>query len=390
MSLCGKYEEMDALMRRGIQTEAVTGKPYFTGYSYESLYDWDQYFEGLVQLYMGWGTKYLLSAVDIFLDHQNADGFIPRAIDPPTLHRPDEPTEMVKPFLSQILLLCLHEDGQIDFLESGDRFSRLTAYLKHWLFALDRRGAGLSYWRSSPHTGMDNQRERAGDWGSDFCEGVDLNAYLCREISAYRILCGTIGRNREADEAGAWYEQRRSALLAACWDEEDGFFYDVDARTGERIRVKSVAGFAPMWAGIVSAEQAERLVREHLLNPEEFARPYPIPAYAAGWNGYSAMYLPGDIGCAWRCNTWIPTNYYVFEGLRQYGYTDEAADLAARTYDMIKKAGFREYYASETGEGCGLDPFWGWSLLGMFMPTEIASGYDPTRLERVIGNRPAE
>ena len=381
MMFSQKLSYMETLMRRGIQHEAESGKPYFTGYAYESLYDWDQYFEGLVQLYMGWGTKYLISAVDIFLDHQSENGFIPRAIDPPTLHRKDEPTEMVKPFLAQILLLCLHEDGQIDFLKSGDRFDRLTAYLKYWLFDLDKRGAGLSYWRSSPHTGMDNQRERAGDWGSDFGEGVDLNSYLCRELRAYSLLCRAIGRVDAAKKADKWYEYRKNAVLSACWDETDGFFYDVDARTGECIKVKSVAGFAPMWAGIATKEQAERLVREHLLNPDEFARPFPVPAYAAGWEGYSAMFLPGDIGCAWRCNTWIPTNYMVFEGLRLYGYEVEAADLARRTADMVDKAGFREYYASETGEGCGLDPFWGWSLLAPFMPLEAETGYNPTRLE---------
>ena len=64
MTFLKKLGEMDALMRRGILTEARSGKPYFTGYDYQSLYDWDQYFESLVQLYLGWGTRYPLSGVD--------------------------------------------------------------------------------------------------------------------------------------------------------------------------------------------------------------------------------------------------------------------------------------------------------------------------------------
>ena len=386
MAFTDKLAEIDALMRRGILTEVRAGKPYFTGYSYESLYDWDQYFEGLVQLYLGWGSRYLLSGVDIFLDNQRADGFIPRAIDPPSMDRPHEASEMVKPFLSQILLLCLREDGQIDFLKESDRFERLTKYLKHWLTGLDRRGAGLSFWRSAPHTGMDNQRERAGDWDADFCEGVDLNSFLCREIQAYGRLCEALGREKELQESRVWLAQRKAAVLDMCWDENDGFFYDVDARTGERMLVRSVAGFAPMWAGIATQAQADRLVREHLLNPDEFWRPQPVPAYAAGWEGYSAMYLPGDIGCAWRCNTWVPTNYDVFQGRRRYGYRDLAGILARKTYDMVDRAGFREYYAAEECAGCGLDPFWGWSLLAVFMPFEAESGYDPTALETSLKN----
>ena len=373
--------QMDHLMKNGLLTETGTGKPYFTGYSYQSLYDWDQYFEGLVQLYLGWGSRLLKSGVDIFLSHQREDGFIPRAMDPPDMHRPNEASEMVKPFLCQILVLCLREDGNMDFLREGDRFSRLGLYLRHWLFDLDKRGAGLSYWRSSPHTGMDNQRERAGDWGSDFCEGVDLNAFLCREIEAYSLLCRELGEAGEMEESQKWLAARRSAVLDQCWDEAAGFFYDVDARTGKRMTVRSAAGFAPLWAGIATQAQADRMVREHLLDPEAFWRPWPVPAYAAGWSGYADEYLPGDIGCAWRRNTWIPTNYYIFQGLRRYGYTDLAAVLADKTQALAERAGFREYYTSETGEGRGLDPFWGWSLLAVFMPFEARSGYDPTRLD---------
>ena len=35
-----------------------------------------------------------------------------------------------------------------------------------------------------------------------------------------------------------------------------------------------------------------------------------------------------------------------------------------------KKGGDREYYNSETSEGVGLNPFFGWSLLGHFFDLE--------------------
>ncbi len=78
------------------------------------------------------------------------------------------------------------------------------------------------------------------------------------------------------------------------------------------------------------------------------------------------------MGCSWRANVWIPTNYIVAHGLRAYGYHDLAALVTQQTHDLVKKSGNREYYDAETGEGCGLDPFWGWSLLAHFMPYEQA------------------
>ena len=66
----------------------------------------------------------------------------------------------------------------------------------------------------------------------------------------------------------------------------------------------------------------------------------------------------------------MPTNYMVYHGLKFYGYPQIASVVAQRTKELMKKAGNREYYNSETGEGVGLDPFWGWSLLGHFFALE--------------------
>ena len=60
----------DSLMRLGILKDETTGLPYFTGYSYNVLYDWDQYFEAIVQIYMGWPSEYIKNGVQLFLQNQ--------------------------------------------------------------------------------------------------------------------------------------------------------------------------------------------------------------------------------------------------------------------------------------------------------------------------------
>lgn len=61
----------DSLMRLGILKDEATGLPYFTGYSYNVLYDWDQYFEAIVQIYMGWPSEYIKNGVLLFLQNQH-------------------------------------------------------------------------------------------------------------------------------------------------------------------------------------------------------------------------------------------------------------------------------------------------------------------------------
>ncbi|MDR0287580.1 MAG: hypothetical protein LBI03_07760 [Clostridiales bacterium] len=363
------------LMEKGIQREEHTGLKYYTGYEYKSLYDWDQYFEAILQLYMGWDTTYIKNGIIIFLDNQQKNGFIARTV--PIRPVELEGSEHVKPFLAQISLLCYKKDGNLDFL-TENYYKKMKKYLLYWLTELNNEKTGLSVWNSAPHTGMDNQHERAGWWMDCFSQGIDLNSFLYRECLAF----SEIAHNKDMGEDTLYFADKAKALKKAVneylWDENTGFYYDRNVKTEELLFYKSSAAFSPLWAGIASKEQARRIVYDHLLNPKEFWRPFPIPSYAADEKGYNEGYLPGDLGCGWRANTWIPVNYYTAIGLRKYGYIDISSYLAYISYRNVKTLGSHEYYTSESVLGCGLDPFWGWSLLAFFMPTESELNLDPT------------
>ena len=367
------------LVRNGILVDDATGLEYFTGYSYKRLYDWDQYFEAIILQYLGLPSVYAKNAVVIFLKNQSESGYIPRSI-PPTAF-PDDCAEHVKPFLAQTALLASRHERDFTWL-SEDLFMRMMKYIEYWLFDLDRNGNGLSEWESAPHTGMDTQHERAGYWDAKFGEGVDLNCYLVRECRAFAGIAEELGYPDIAARFNDHANNRAARVQELCWDEEESWFYDIDARTGKKLKVKTAGGFAAMWAGIATDEQAHQMVTKHLLNPKEFWSPYPVAVYARNEPGYSEDWLEGDIGCLWRANTWIPVNYYVYHALRQYGYESIASLLAEETYDLVDKHPEpREYYNSETGEGMGLEPFWGWTLLAYLMPVEELTGIDPTDID---------
>ena len=375
----------DALMKKGIFRDDDTGKDYFTGYAYKTLYDWDQYFESIVQIYMGWPPDYMKNGVTIFLDHQEESGMIARSVPSNQFHG----AEHVKPFLAQITMLVFDNYGDTDWL-TKEYFNKLKAYLDYWLHDMDSNGNGLSEWMSAPHTGMDNQHERAGWWLDRVSEGVDLNSYLVKETRAFAAVADRLGKNKIAGEYRSIADERARTVRNKLWNEEEGFFFDYSV-AGENfgahrgmdqlIDVKSVAGFMPLWAGIATQEQARKMIHDHLMNPEEFWSAYPVPALAISEPGYSEEQLKSDLGCSWRANTWIPTNYMIYHGLKDYGYSDLATLLAHRTARLIEKAGDREYYTSGSGEGVGLDPFWGWSLLGHFFIFEEGFNTDITKFK---------
>jgi putative isomerase len=105
-----------------------------------------------------------------------------------------------------------------------------------------------------------------------------------------------------------------------------------------------------MLAGVATREQAERMVREHFYNPEEFWGEWIMPSSPRDDPGYKDQYY-------WRGRIWSPMNYHVYEGLRNYGMAKAQKDLAEKSKELLLKE-WREHrhvhenYNAELGVGC--------------------------------------
>jgi hypothetical protein len=59
-------------------------------------------------------------------------------------------------------------------------------------------------------------------------------------------------------------------------------------------------------------------------------------------------------------------HWFVYHGLKRYGFKEEATWLRERSTALLEKSGFREYFNPETGEGYGADNFtWGSLVVDM-------------------------
>lgn len=341
------------------------GKNCITGYAYHELFDWDMYFETLFLSYFGI-SKFCRTGVELFLDTQHDSGFVARTrgnVFPRERHP-------FKPFLAQTALLGSRQSKDFRWLE-GKYFDRLEKYLDYWFWHCDSDKNGLCFWDGSDASGMDNQARRLGFDNVMEYEGVDLNCYLVRELDAMAEIAKSLGRDDRKYIKHA--NELRKLINEVFWDETDGFYYDRSEKTGELNKIKSVAGFMPLWIGAVPEDRAERIVKQHLLNKDEFWLKYPVATWSKAEPDYYQERKGGE--CTWMGATWIPTNYMVFRGLINYGFTDVARELADKTFELVvSEAYLREYYNGETGAGQGLCPFWGWSSLGYVMKAELEEG----------------
>jgi hypothetical protein len=348
-----------------------------TGYVYGEFYDWDLYFENVYLSYYGVST-YDFTNLQVFLDRQHPDGFISRTL----AVKWSKPHQMFKPFLAQLAVLGSRQRGSFEWLRAQD-YARLKLFVQRWM-AYDNDHNGLPVWNSADATGMDNETSRAGKLDTYDDEGVDLACYLVREMRAMAVIANALGEKADAAHYTAQADHLAERINKVFWDDKDGFYYDRNEKTGQLIRIKSVSGFLPLWAGVAPPARARRLVREHLMNPREFWLTYPVATYAATEPGFYEGRRRAE--CNWRGPAWIPTNYMIFHGLIDYGYKTEARELADRTLHMVLNQNpvTREFYDSQTGLGYGMNPFWGWSSLGYVMPLDDDDHYNPMDLHKPI------
>jgi putative isomerase len=193
-------------------------------------------------------------------------------------------------------------------------------------------------------------------------EDVGLNSLLVWEAEHLAQIARQLGLEADAAALDERAEHLAALVRERLWDDGRGVFAN-RLWSGRFARSLAPTSFYPMTAGIATGEQAERMVRQHLLDPNGFGGDRPVAGTphddpAAADNVY------------WRGRVWPPFNYLVFLGLRRYGYAEEARMLADRSAAMFD-LGWRdrrsyENFNQRTGEGGDSpdsDPFYTWGAL---------------------------
>jgi glycogen debranching enzyme len=186
-------------------------------------------------------------------------------------------------------------------------------------------------------------------------QDVLFNAVLYRANRDLRALAELLGEPTE--EIDRWLLLARRAFDERLWDERTGLYYDWDVRAGQAVEENSFASLSPLYAGAVDSRRAERLVREHLLNPAEYAPGQGTRYYLPSASKSSRLFEPRRY---WRGPIWLNVNWLLVRGLQEYGYHEEAAAVRRDTLELAERSGFVEYYDARDGSPCGAVGF-SWS-----------------------------
>lgn len=351
---------------------------------YWQLFDWDMCFMSVALSYDGVGkpvansVKNFLEFVDEFA---NWPGYAPREIAPDALWALPE---QCKPFLAQAAVRASLTLGDFKWLEEPNGESKKTNYQKlvdTVAFWENTRRAqdGFFRWYNGVESGVDNN-PAVSDTPAEVTEGVDLQCYLTREYLALALLAEKLGKSDDAAKFRKNAEDLKRLVQLKMWSQVDGTFLNIDSRTGQFVRVKTWTNFVPLWAGIATREQADRMIKEHLLNAKEYWSANGVRTLAPD----EPLYNPAS--GYWRGPVWVISNYLMMHGLLNYGYKSEARELASKTVrllvdDLKIHGGMNECYNPETGEPAAGGKFLSWNLLAEHMIEEAETGKDPAALE---------
>lgn len=147
--------------------------------------------------------------------------------------------------------------------------------------------------------------------------------------------CATGQAADRVESSGVWdcaARKRKELIDTYLWNEEKGLYFDYNSVTGKQTQYETVTSLWALWCGVASPHQAALLVEKGLpkfecvgglsSNTENSRGPVNVANPQKQWD------YP---------NGWAPHQILAWDGLKSYGYHEEAERLAYRWLHMITK-----------------------------------------------------
>lgn len=151
---------------------------------------------------------------------------------------------------------------------------------------------------------------------------VCLNSLLYKTETDLEQMARLLDKKEDAEKWRQRAEARKKLVNQYLWDSKRGMFFDYNFVTGQRSQYQYVTTFYPLWAGLATPEQA-RAVEKNL---SVFEQPGGL------------LMSRTETGAQWDYPYgWAPTQLLSIEGLRRYGFNEDANRLSYKFLSMVQE-----------------------------------------------------
>jgi alpha,alpha-trehalase len=167
---------------------------------------------------------------------------------------------------------------------------------------------------------------------------VCLNSLLYKTEQDLAMMSETLGDKKNAEMWRRSAADRREAIQNYLWDAQRSLYFDYDFEKQVQSSYEYVTTFVPMWAGVATPEQARAIMN----NLTVFEKPGGL------------VMSPQETGGQWDYPyAWAPNQLLADEGIRRYGFNDEADRVSYEFLSTVaenfrRDATIREKYNAVT------------------------------------------
>lgn len=171
---------------------------------------------------------------------------------------------------------------------------------------------------------------------------IDLNVFLYKYEKDFATVAPLFPDWE--DDRSYWEktsENRKNDINKHMWNDKVGFFFDHGHRFGRMSEFLSLAGFTPMWAGLATAKQAEKMVKMlpkfetdyglTITAKESLAEPIDLSKIQKRY--HQAIHDIVDPKQWDYPNIWPNYQYMTVIGLLRYGYVDSATRIMKKALE---------------------------------------------------------
>ena len=180
---------------------------------------------------------------------------------------------------------------------------------------------------------------------------VELLSLYIADCKALAEVAGILEKDEDKTEL-LMRAEKYSESLEELWDNETGIYRDKNLLTNQFCSILPATNFYSLLSGVPDQLKAERMVREHLFNPDEFFGEYMIPLLAGNNSVSIDTFSSGS-------RILPKANFLIYLGLRNYDFPDSRKLLSERSMNLVMKEWgmnkrIYENYNSLTGLGSDL------------------------------------
>ncbi len=143
--------------------------------------------------------------------------------------------------------------------------------------------------------------------------------------------------------------QKAEAAIDNFWDPYKEEYFSRNFITRQHTKISTLACLMPLYSGAIRKERAEDVVKK-LHDHSAFDVSFPVPSVPVNSPWFHEHKY-------WQGPTWINTNWLIIQGLRQYGFNEEAKRLTNSSLQLVDDHGPYEYFSPLDGSPSGAKNF---------------------------------